>query len=147
MHTPSGHRVLVVETYAIRAAAAAAAAAPAGSDEAPPPPPAPSLVLRATCHVAVPPTAFVFTGQGSAAKGMGMDLYASSPVAKRVWDEADAHLSKVGGHRYFDYGRGGSVDEADAHMSKVGGHRYFDCGRGGSGDHPSPRRRRTASPS
>jgi acyl transferase domain-containing protein len=106
MHAPTGDRIMVVETCAIRQQAqgrslAAESGTPAaesssldGASLALPPSP-PVLVLRATCRVRSPPTAFVFTGQGSAAKGMGMDLYASSAVARRVWDEADAHLSKV----------------------------------------------------
>ncbi|KFY82591.1 hypothetical protein V498_08538, partial [Pseudogymnoascus sp. VKM F-4517 (FW-2822)] len=35
---------------------------------------------------------YVFTGQGSQEQGMGMELYASSPVAKEVWDRADKHF-------------------------------------------------------
>ncbi|KNC49148.1 uncharacterized protein AMSG_11853 [Thecamonas trahens ATCC 50062] len=49
-------------------------------------------VLRATALVAQPRTAYLFTGQGSTELGMGMDLYASSPVARNLWDRADAHL-------------------------------------------------------
>jgi acyl dehydratase len=56
-----------------------------------------NVVLSGTAEVAQAPTAYVFTGQGSQEKGMGMELYESSPVAKAVWDEADRHLGEVYG--------------------------------------------------
>ena len=49
-------------------------------------------VLLGEAEVEQPVTAYVFTGQGSQEQGMGMDLYAGSPVAKEVWDRADAHF-------------------------------------------------------
>jgi fatty acid synthase subunit beta len=49
-------------------------------------------VLIGEAEVEQPTTAYVFTGQGSQEQGMGMDLYASSPVAKEVWDRADKHF-------------------------------------------------------
>ncbi|KAI1168828.1 fatty acid synthase beta subunit dehydratase [Nemania serpens] len=49
-------------------------------------------VLLGEAEVEQPVTAYVFTGQGSQEQGMGMDLYASSPVAKEVWDRADTYL-------------------------------------------------------
>ncbi|KAJ3255887.1 3-oxoacyl-[acyl-carrier-protein] synthase [Boothiomyces macroporosus] len=52
-------------------------------------------VLIGTAEVLQPQTAFVFTGQGSQEQGMGMDLYATSEVARKVWDKADEHLQKT----------------------------------------------------
>ncbi|KAL9100120.1 MAG: hypothetical protein Q9163_004463 [Psora crenata] len=49
-------------------------------------------VLLAEAEVEQPVSSYVFTGQGSQEQGMGMELYASSPVAKEVWDRADAHF-------------------------------------------------------
>ncbi|CEJ80347.1 Putative Fatty acid synthase beta subunit dehydratase [[Torrubiella] hemipterigena] len=49
-------------------------------------------VLLGEAEVEQPVTAYVFTGQGSQEQGMGMELYASSPVAKDVWDRADKYL-------------------------------------------------------
>lgn len=54
-------------------------------------------VLEGTAEVAQPPTAYVFTGQGSQEPGMGMELYNNSPAARAVWDSADAHLLAVYG--------------------------------------------------
>ena len=54
-------------------------------------------VLEGTAEVAQPPTAYVFTGQGSQEPGMGMELYNTSPAARAVWDAADAHLLAVYG--------------------------------------------------
>ncbi|KAI9820362.1 MAG: beta subunit of fatty acid synthetase [Pycnora praestabilis] len=49
-------------------------------------------VLLGEAEVEQPVSSYVFTGQGSQEQGMGMDLYASSPVAKEVWDRADKHF-------------------------------------------------------
>lgn len=49
-------------------------------------------VLLGEAEVEQPVSSYVFTGQGSQEQGMGMDLYGSSPVAKEVWDRADAHF-------------------------------------------------------
>ena len=49
-------------------------------------------VMLAEAEVEQPVSSYVFTGQGSQEQGMGMELYASSPVAKVVWDRADAHF-------------------------------------------------------
>ncbi|TVY42212.1 Fatty acid synthase subunit beta [Lachnellula occidentalis] len=49
-------------------------------------------VLLGEAEVEQPVSAYVFTGQGSQEQGMGMELYASSEVAKEVWDRADKHF-------------------------------------------------------
>ncbi|KAG1439887.1 hypothetical protein G6F46_013901 [Rhizopus delemar] len=49
-------------------------------------------VVEGTAEVEQPVTAYVFTGQGSQEQGMGMALYGSSPVARKIWDEADKHF-------------------------------------------------------
>ena len=49
-------------------------------------------VLSGEAEVEEPKTAYIFTGQGSQSKGMGMDLYASSAVAREVWDKADKYM-------------------------------------------------------
>jgi len=49
-------------------------------------------VLLAEAEVEQPVSSYVFTGQGSQEQGMGMELYASSPIAKQVWDRADRHF-------------------------------------------------------
>ncbi|KAH6651491.1 fatty acid synthase [Truncatella angustata] len=49
-------------------------------------------VLAGSALIAQPSTTVVFTGQGSQEKGMGMDLYASSAVARSIWDNADAYF-------------------------------------------------------
>ena len=49
-------------------------------------------VLVGEAEVEQPVSSYVFTGQGSQEQGMGMELYASSPVAKEVWDRADRHF-------------------------------------------------------
>ncbi|KAL2001695.1 hypothetical protein VTN02DRAFT_1387 [Thermoascus thermophilus] len=59
-------------------------------------------VLLGEAEVEQPVTAYVFTGQGSQEQGMGMDLYASSPVAKEVWDRADRHFLENYGFSIID---------------------------------------------
>ncbi|KAL6718228.1 beta subunit of fatty acid synthetase [Lecanora helva] len=49
-------------------------------------------VMTGEAEVEQPVSSYVFTGQGSQEQGMGMELYGSSPVAKEVWDRADAYL-------------------------------------------------------
>ncbi|CAI5714225.1 unnamed protein product [Hyaloperonospora brassicae] len=54
-------------------------------------------VISARAVVKQAPMAFVFTGQGSAAVGMGMDRYQESPVARDIWNRGDIHLRKTFG--------------------------------------------------
>ncbi len=54
-------------------------------------------VLKAEAEIEDPKTAYVFTGQGSQAKGMGMEMYASSTVVRDIWDKADKHMIETYG--------------------------------------------------
>lgn len=58
-------------------------------------------VLLGEAEVEQPVSSYVFTGQGSQEQGMGMELYASSPVAKEVWDRADRHFMENYGTMSF----------------------------------------------
>ncbi|TMW63553.1 hypothetical protein Poli38472_002494 [Pythium oligandrum] len=59
-------------------------------------------VVSARAQVKEPATAFVFTGQGSAEVGMGMDRYKESPIARDVWDRGDQHLRETYGFSILD---------------------------------------------
>ena len=54
-------------------------------------------VIEGEAEIEQEKTAYVFTGQGSQAPGMGMALYNSSPVARKIWDEADKTLQELYG--------------------------------------------------
>eukprot|EP00741_Cyanophora_paradoxa_P005622 tig00000912_g5450.t1 len=60
------------------------------------------LVLRGQAEIEQRRTAYVFTGQGSAGVGMGMDLYASSGAARAVWDRGDRYLRDKYGFSILD---------------------------------------------
>ncbi|EXJ85583.1 hypothetical protein A1O1_05948 [Capronia coronata CBS 617.96] len=54
-------------------------------------------VLVGEAEVDQPLTAYIFTGQGSQKPDMGMDLYATSEVAREEWDTADKFFSDTYG--------------------------------------------------
>ena len=86
-------------------------------------------VLEGSAEVAQPPTAYVFTGQGSQEPGMGMDLYNSSPAARAVWEGADAHLLAVYGFSIVDIVKN-NLKEKTIHFGGIKGQairqRYMD---------------------
>lgn len=49
-------------------------------------------VLQGDAEIEQATTTYAFTGQGSQSQGMGMALYSSSHVAKKVWDDTDRYL-------------------------------------------------------
>lgn len=57
-------------------------------------------VIQGEAEIEQENTAYAFTGQGSQEQGMGMALYNSSLVARRVWDEADKTLEDLYGRLY-----------------------------------------------
>ncbi|KAL3656948.1 hypothetical protein V7S43_018153 [Phytophthora oleae] len=59
-------------------------------------------VISAHAVVKQAPMAFVFTGQGSAEVGMGMDRYQASAVAREIWDRGDKHLLDTFGFSILD---------------------------------------------
>ncbi|KUF91043.1 Fatty acid synthase subunit beta [Phytophthora nicotianae] len=59
-------------------------------------------VITARAVVKQRPTAFVFTGQGSAEVGMGMNRYQESPIAREIWDRGDRHLLNMFGFSILD---------------------------------------------
>ena len=59
-------------------------------------------VIEAEAEVEQAPTAYLFTGQGSQEKAMGMALYESSKAARALWDSADKYLLETYGFSIID---------------------------------------------
>lgn len=62
-------------------------------------------VIEAEAEVEQQRTGYMFCGQGSQEKGMGMSLYAARPEAKALWDRGDSYLRE-------HYGTGAFVRKA-----------------------------------
>jgi fatty acid synthase subunit beta len=77
-------------------------------------------VLTGSALVAQPSTTVVFTGQGSQEKGMGMHLYACSPVARSIWDRAEAYFESQFGVSILDVVRN-NPKEIKVHFGGVRG--------------------------
>jgi fatty acid synthase subunit beta len=55
------------------------------------------VILKGEAEVEQASTVYLFTGQGSQSKGMGMQLYEQSSVARQVWDRIDKYLFEAYG--------------------------------------------------
>ncbi|KAG0644946.1 malonyl Co-A carrier protein [Hyphodiscus hymeniophilus] len=59
-------------------------------------------VLQATAEVEQDRTAYIFCGQGSQVKNMGMALYESDDVARALWDKGNQYLLETFGFSLLD---------------------------------------------
>nr|CCA25392.1 FAS2_PENPA Fatty acid synthase subunit alpha putati [Albugo laibachii Nc14]CCA25465.1 fatty acid synthase alphasubunit putative [Albugo laibachii Nc14] len=59
-------------------------------------------VITAKAEIKQPLTAFVFTGQGSAEVGMGMDRYEVSAISRETWNRGEKHLQRMFGFSILD---------------------------------------------
>ncbi|WP_026161303.1 type I polyketide synthase [Corynebacterium ciconiae] len=76
-------------------------------------------VLTAVAVMAAPATFYAFPGQGIQHEGMGMEAYASSREAKKVWDRADAHTRRTLGFSVLEIVRNNPREVV------VNGERFF----------------------
>ena len=58
-------------------------------------------VIEAEGEIEQKATAYLFCGQGSQEKGMGMNLYHTNAAAKAIWDRGDQHLRELYGMLTF----------------------------------------------
>lgn len=59
-------------------------------------------VIEAEAEVEQQRTGYMFCGQGSQEKGMGMSLYANRPEARAMWDRGDSYLREHYGTSAFE---------------------------------------------
>lgn len=83
------------------------------------------LVMTGEAEIEQPVTTYVFTGQGSQEQGMGMDLYATSAVAREVWDRADRHFVDNYGFSILDIVKN-NPNELTVHFGGAKGRRIRD---------------------
>ncbi|KAK3901809.1 acyl transferase domain-containing protein [Staphylotrichum tortipilum] len=102
-------------------------------------------VLEGEAEVEQPRTGYVFCGQGSQEKGMGMALYAASPEVRALWDRAETYLRENYGFSILNIVRDNPTSLTVHFSGKRGRHirdKYLSMTRrvalpgGGSRDEP-----------